>query len=151
MKSNASAGFKSKPTPEGVLANQQTAIIEEKKEKSEEENFKEIEEEVHRLLEQSALAKVKKNLGDALTKAKEAASKEKKIRQLREAKGSLDQVNIDLTFYVFYNLANMYHANGLHTEAINSYTIILKNKQYPQASRLRVNMGNIYFEQKKYD
>jgi len=60
-------------------------------------------------------------------------------------------VNIDLTFYVFYNLANMYHSNNLHTEAINSYTIILKNKQYPQASRLRVNMGNIYFEQKKYD
>lgn len=52
---------------------------------------------------------------------------------------------------MFYNLANMYHANGLHTEALNSYTIILKNKQYPQASRLRVNMGNIYFEQKKYD
>lgn len=151
MKSNASAGFKSKPVQEGVLANQGPAIIEEKKEKSEEENFKEIEEEVHRLLEQSATQKVKKNLTDALAKAKEAASKEKKIRQLREAKGSLDQVNIDLTFYVFYNLANMYHANGLHTEALNSYTIILKNKQYPQASRLRVNMGNIYFEQKKYD
>ena len=97
------------------------------------------------------MAKVRKDLGDALTKAKEAASKEKKIRQLREAKGSLEQVNIDLTFYVFYNLANMYHANGLHLEALNSYTIILKNKQYPQASRLRVNMGNIYFEQKKYD
>ena len=45
----------------------------------------------------------------------------------------------------------MYHANGLHQEAINSYTIILKNKQYPQASRLRVNMGNIFFEQKKYE
>jgi predicted type IV restriction endonuclease len=80
MKSNASAGFKSKPAPEGILANQQSAIIEEKKEKSEEENFKEIEEEVHRLLEQSATAKVKKNLTEALTKAKEAASKEKKIR-----------------------------------------------------------------------
>jgi intraflagellar transport protein 88 len=103
-----------------------------------------MEEEVHRLLESSATLKVKKNLN-------EAASKEKKIRQLREAKGTLDQVNIDLTFYVFYNLANMYHANGLHTEALNSYTIILKNKQYPQASRLRVNMGNIFFEQKKYD
>jgi len=62
----------------------------------------------------------------------------------------LDQVNIDLTFYVFYNLANLYHANGLYKEALNSYTIIVKNKQYPQASRLRVNMGNIYFEQKKY-
>lgn len=45
----------------------------------------------------------------------------------------------------------MYHANNLHQEALNSYTIILKNKQYPQASRLRVNMGNIYFEQKKFD
>ena len=90
MKSNASAGFKSKPVQEGVLAAQQPAIIEEKKEKSEEENFKEIEEEVHRLLELSALQKVKKNLTDALAKAKEAASKEKKIRQLREAKGSLD-------------------------------------------------------------
>jgi len=83
--------------------------------------------------------------------AKEAASKEKKIRQLRDNAGNLDQVNIDLTFYTFYNLANMYHANNLHQEALNSYSIILKNKQYPQAARLRVNMGNIYFEQKKFD
>lgn len=110
-----------------------------------------MEEEVHRLLEESAQAKVKKNINDALTKAKDAAAKERKIRNLRETTGSLDQVNIDLTFYVFYNLANMYHVNGLHQEALNSYTIILKNKQYPQASRLRVNMGNIFFEQKKYD
>ena len=152
MKSNASAGFKSKPLPEGIAATHGTqANIEEKKDKSEEEQFKELEEEVHRLLEESAKAKVTKNNNEALQKAKEAATKEKKIRSLREQSGSLDQVNIDLTFYVFYNLANMYHANNLHTEAINSYTIILKNKQYPQASRLRVNMGNIYFEQKKYD
>lgn len=152
MKSNASAGFKSKPPPEGIASTVPTGpAIDEKKDKSEEEHFKELEEEVHRLLEESATAKVKKNVNEALQKAKEAATKEKKIRQLREQTGSLDQVNIDLTFYVFYNLANMYHANGLHQEAINSYTIILKNKQYPQASRLRVNMGNIHFEQKKYD
>jgi intraflagellar transport protein 88 len=110
-----------------------------------------MEEEVHRLLEESAQAKVEKKVNDALTKAKDAAAKERKIRNLRETTGSLDQVNIDLTFYVFYNLANMYHINNLHQEALNSYTIILKNKQYPQASRLRVNMGNIFFEQKKYD
>lgn len=145
MKSNASAGFKSKPVPD-ARAQASTKPIEEKKEKSEEENFKEMEEEVHRLLEDSAKCKVKKELTEALSKAKEAASKEKKIRQLRENAQTLDQVNIDLTFYVFYNLANMYHANGLHQESLNSYTIILKNKQYPQASRLRVNMGNIYFE-----
>ena len=38
----------------------------------------------------------------------------------------------------------------MYKEALNSYTIIVKNKQYPSANRLRVNMGNIYFEQKKY-
>ena len=153
MKANAAAGFKSKPVPEGTAANHSggSTIVEDKKDKSEEENFKELEEEVHRLLEKSAQAKVTNNVNEALQKAKEAATKEKKIRSLREQTGCLDQVNIDLTFYVFYNLANMYHANGLHQEAINSYTIILKNKQYPQASRLRVNMGNIFFEQKKYD
>ena len=85
MKSNASAGFKSKPVPEGIAATHGTqANIEEKKEKSEEENFKELEEEVHRLLEQSATAKVAKNNNEALSKAKEAATKEKKIRSLRE-------------------------------------------------------------------
>jgi intraflagellar transport protein 88 len=102
------------------------------------------------LLEQSAEFKIKKDFTEALAKAKEAANKEKKIRQIRESTGNLDQVNIDLTFYVFYNLANMYHGNQMYQEALNSYTIIVKNKQYPQASRLRVNMGNIYFEQKKY-
>ena len=29
-------------------------------------------------------------------------------------------------------------------------TAIVKNKSYTQSGRLRVNMGNIYFEQKKY-
>lgn len=67
MKSNASAGFKSKPLPEGIAATHGTQPnIEEKKEKSEEEHFKELEEEVHRLLEQSATAKVQKNNNDAL-------------------------------------------------------------------------------------
>jgi len=67
MKSNASAGFKSKPLPEGIAATHGTqANIEEKKDKSEEEQFKELEEEVHRLLEESAKAKVTKNNNEAL-------------------------------------------------------------------------------------
>jgi len=88
MKSNAAVGYKSKP----VGADGKTAAgtagpappLDSKKDKTEEENFKEMEEEVHRLLEQSAEAKVKRNFNEALTKAKEAAAKEKKIRQLRE-------------------------------------------------------------------
>jgi hypothetical protein len=57
MKSNASAGFKSKPATD-ARQSAQSKPIEEKKEKSEEENFKQLEEEVHRLLEESASAKV---------------------------------------------------------------------------------------------
>jgi hypothetical protein len=61
MKSNASAGFKSKPqgAKDGTSAG--PVLETTKKEKSEEENFKELEEEVHRLLEGSAEAKVKKD------------------------------------------------------------------------------------------
>ena len=84
MKSNASAGFKSKPPTSKEMGPNSKPVVETKKEKSEEENFKEMEEEVHRLLEESAEFKVKKKFTESLTKAKEAASKEKKIRQLRE-------------------------------------------------------------------
>ena len=79
MKSNASAGFQSKPKVDQARTHAPPKA-ELEKEKSEDENFKEMEEEVHRLLEESARCKVEKNLTEALTKAKEAASKEKKIR-----------------------------------------------------------------------
>ena len=80
MKSNASAGFQSKPKVDQRQQLASAKPAEKEKEKTEEENFKEMEEEVHRLLEESAKCKLEKNLNDALTKAKEAASKEKKIR-----------------------------------------------------------------------
>ena len=112
MKSAKGAGFTSKQKPFDPLANKgkfpsisilgPAPELEKKKGKSEEENFRELEIEVHTLLEQSAEAKIKKNYTDALSKAKEAANKEKKIRQIRESTGNLDQVNIDLTFYVFF-------------------------------------------------
>jgi hypothetical protein len=82
MKSNAAVGFKSKPA--GQEKTGPAPPLEIKKEKTEEENFKEMEEEVHRLLEASADLKLKKDFNEALNKAKDAASKEKKIRQLRE-------------------------------------------------------------------
>ena len=82
MKSNASAGFKKDPNAKQAVGPAPTLAT--NKEKSEEENFKEMEEEVHRLLESSAELKVKKDFTEALNKAKDAASKEKKIRQLRE-------------------------------------------------------------------
>lgn len=32
-------------------------------------------------------------------------------------------------------------------QALREFGAIVKNKQYPQAGRLRANMGNIYYEQ----
>ena len=59
-------------------------------------------------------------------------------------------VNLDLTYAVCFNLANAYQKNEMYSEALNTYSLIVKNKQYPQSGRLRVNMGNIYFKQKKH-
>ena len=73
MKSNASAGFKSKGFNAGERNGSASKPIEEKKEKTDEESFKEMEEEVMRLLEESARCKVDKKLNEALQKAKEAS------------------------------------------------------------------------------
>ena len=39
---------------------------------------------------------------------------------------------------------------GINESSMDCNTAIVKNKAYTQSGRLRVNMGNIYFEQKKY-
>ena len=38
----------------------------------------------------------------------------------------------------------------MYTEALNTYLLIVKNKMFNNGARLRINMGNIYFEQRKY-
>ena len=51
---------------------------------------------------------------------------------------------------LYNSRALQYHLNKMYAEALNTYSLIVKNKQYPQSGRLRVNMGNIYYEDKKY-
>ncbi|CAI9544427.1 unnamed protein product [Staurois parvus] len=38
----------------------------------------------------------------------------------------------------------------MYTEALNTYQVIVKNKMFSQAGRLKVNMANIYLKQKNY-
>jgi intraflagellar transport protein 88 len=76
--------------------------------------------------------------------------KERALCKHREANGLVDQINIDLTYAVCFNLANAHHKNKMYDTAIHTYGLLVKNKQYPQSGRLRVNMGNIYYEQKKW-
>ncbi|KAL7692215.1 putative 43kDa postsynaptic protein [Plasmopara halstedii] len=160
MTSVAGAGFSSNPRTAGGQrsfdpmgearkAEAAPALIE-KTENSPKEVAKELERTVDSLIEQSAVLISKEQFEEALHLAKDAGRKERAFNKHCEQSGLADMVNIDLTYAVFFNLANAYHLNGLWKEAIQSYTPIVKNKQYAQGGRLRVNMGNIYFEQQQY-
>lgn len=61
-----------------------------------------------------------------------------------------DQMNMELTFAVCFNLGYQYQCGGLQSEALNTYTQIMKNKQFTHLGRLKVNMGNIYYKQKNF-
>lgn len=54
--------------------------------------------------------------------------------------------NYDLSFAVQFNLAQIYAKNRMHAEALNAYALMVKNKAFANVNRLKVNMGNIYFE-----
>lgn len=47
---------------------------------------------------------------------------------------------------VLFNLANLYYKNEMFIEALNTYTLMTKNKMFPNVNRLKINMGNIYFQ-----
>ena len=122
----------------------------EKSDNSHEDKAKEMEKNVHRLIEASAEAIATKDLQRALEKAKEAGKAERALCKFRESKGLVEQINLDLTYAICFNLANAYYHNKMYEEALNTYQLIVKNKQYPQSGRLRVQMGNIYYDQRKY-
>eukprot|EP00276_Gloeochaete_wittrockiana_P005178 CAMPEP_0184657556 /NCGR_PEP_ID=MMETSP0308-20130426/20301_1 /TAXON_ID=38269 /ORGANISM="Gloeochaete witrockiana, Strain SAG 46.84" /LENGTH=874 /DNA_ID=CAMNT_0027095527 /DNA_START=32 /DNA_END=2656 /DNA_ORIENTATION=+ len=124
--------------------------LQKRSENSPEEMARELEKKVNALIEESSMANKMGDLSLALEKAKQAAKQERALCKQRESNGLADQINIDLTYSVCFNLAVQYHANDMYTEALNAYQAIVKNKQYAQSGRLRVNMGNIYFEQKKF-
>ncbi|KAG5460019.1 MAG: hypothetical protein BJ554DRAFT_7984, partial [Olpidium bornovanus] len=121
-----------------------------KRDQTPEEQIKALERKVNALIEDSAFAAEAGEQQSALEKAKEAGKKERQLTKQREQASLGDQINLDLTYCVLFNLANQYHASRMYQEALNTYSAIVKNKLFNQSGRLRVNMGNIYFEQGKY-
>ncbi|CAH1799275.1 unnamed protein product [Owenia fusiformis] len=124
--------------------------LETKPEDSPEEKIKQIEKKVNELIEESCFANDRREFQLALEKAKEAGRKERQLVRQREQMSANDQINLDLTYSVLFNLANQYAANEMYGEAINTYQVIVKNKMFSNAGRLKVNMGNIYFKQKQW-
>ena len=161
MTSNRASGFSAAPGgPQGASWDPTGAArmaqlgpappLQKRGENSPEEQCMEMDRQVNELIEESAMLAMQGDHGGALEKAKEAGKKERALCKQREQLGLGDQINIDLTYAVHFNLAVQYHRHQLFTEALNTYSLIVRNMQYPQSGRLRVNMGNIYAEQKKY-
>ena len=159
MTSNRASGYQSRaggagtqgfdPLNQGHLLGQ-ALPLQKRSENSPEEQCLEMEKRVNALIEESSMLALAKDFPLALEKAIEAGKRERWLCKEREKLGLGDQINIDLTYSVHFNLAVQYHNSQCYTEAINTYTLIVRNKQYAQSGRLRVNMGNIYYEQRKY-
>ncbi|XP_064229601.1 intraflagellar transport protein 88 homolog isoform X6 [Aotus nancymaae] len=124
--------------------------LEVKKKDSPEEKIKQLEKEVNELVEESCIANSCGDLKLALEKAKDAGRKERVLVRLREQATTPENINLDLTYSVLFNLASQYSVNEMYAEALNTYQVIVKNKMFSNAGILKVNMGNIYLKQRNY-
>jgi intraflagellar transport protein 88 len=99
-------------------------------------------------LEESALlsTKPKNDVTTGLSKAKEASILDRQLLKMRDQNGGNFTHNFDLTYSVLFNLANQYARNDMHVEALNTYSLMTKNKMFSNVNRLKINMGNIYFQ-----
>ncbi|XP_059060211.1 intraflagellar transport protein 88 homolog [Achroia grisella] len=135
-----------------------TPSREDKKEDSVEDRIKQVEAKIMTLVEESCMLSVRPDpdddsnikrdfdLGQALAKAQEASTLERQLIRMQEQANLGDTHNLDLTFAVLCNLAGQYALNEMYTEALNTYQLLTRNKLFPHANRLKVNMGNIYFK-----
>ncbi|XP_071591483.1 intraflagellar transport protein 88 homolog isoform X3 [Heliangelus exortis] len=124
--------------------------LEMKNSDSSEEKIRQLEKKVNELVEESCIANSCGDLKLALEKAKEAGRKERLLVRQHEQVATPENINLDLTYSVLFNLASQYAANEMYAEALNTYQVIVKNKMFNNGGRLKVNMGNIYFKQRNY-
>jgi intraflagellar transport protein 88 len=157
MTSVKAAGYQSKPMsgsrafdPMGGASMGPAPPLEEKEDSSPASKASEMEKRVHRLLEASAEAARTGDTVMALERAKEAGKRERALVRHRETNDLQEQNNVDLTFSVFFCLANAYSLNSMFTEALATYDLIYRNKDYLHRGRVKVNVGNIHFLRKDY-
>lgn len=157
MTSVKAAGYQSKPgtgsrgfDPMGGGGMGPAPPLEEKEDSSPKAKAAEMEKRVNRLIEASAEAAASGDVVMALERAKEAGKSERALVRHRDSNGQSEDTNIDLTFSVFFTLANAYALNGMHTEALATYDIIYKNKEYESPGRVKVNAGNVHFGRGDY-
>lgn len=109
-----------------------------------------MEKHIHRLLEQSAQL-LREEPFLALEKAKEAVKKNTQLVKYRDANSFPGRQGNDMSFASYFHLAIVYEKNGMYLDALDTYSNLLKQKQYEHCSvRIRSNMGNVYYSQKNF-
>lgn len=121
----------------------------EKSEERLEERIKAVELKIHKLLEETAMLCEQRKFQEAQIKAKEAIILDRQLSKLRE-EDNPETVNQDLSFATQLNQACVFEQAEMFPEALHAYHQIIKHKISERAGRVRVNMGNIYFQQKQY-
>ncbi|XP_026491809.2 intraflagellar transport protein 88 homolog [Vanessa tameamea] len=142
----------------GYTSTRDAPARDDKKEDSIEDKIRQMEAKIMTLVEESCVLSARpnsddetdtqreQNMSQALAKAQEASTLERQLIRMQEQANLGDSHNLDLTFAVLCNLADQYALNEMYTEALNTYQLLTRNKVFPHANRLKVNMGNIYFK-----
>ncbi|KAJ3660276.1 hypothetical protein Zmor_004731 [Zophobas morio] len=147
------AGYTSHGKPFDPLnqaASAPTPPLELQKDDSPEQKIRQQKAKIMQLVEEACIAECEGDFRKALAKAKEGSNKERILIKMQEQSDLGDLHDIDLTFVVLFTLGNQYAANELYTEALSTYQMIIKNRMFSNAHRLKINMGNIYFKQGQY-
>jgi intraflagellar transport protein 88 len=76
--------------------------------------------------------------------------KAEELHRRYEANDWQDNAHSDLQFAVQVCVAHCSHMAGLDQEALNIYNSIVRDSEYHLPGRLRVNIGNIYFQNKQW-
>mmetsp|Transcript_26959 Transcript_26959/g.77748 ORF Transcript_26959/g.77748 Transcript_26959/m.77748 type:complete len:575 (-) Transcript_26959:63-1787(-) len=118
---------------------------------------REMEDDIHRLLEESTLLLHRGDLLDGLDKAKEAGKLERKlvkhwdVRSLSDDDVSGDTSADDLMFGTWFQLALAYEKNSLEEEAMKAYEYLSKQRGLASSWKAQVNLGNAQYRRGDYD
>lgn len=86
----------------------------------------------------------------ALELAKLAQLKSKALEKFLDSQELSEFINYELSFSCGLNLAEQYQKNGLKQEAFREYESLLKSSNYGNNYLVRVNIGNLHFEEGSY-
>jgi intraflagellar transport protein 88 len=110
-----------------------------------------MENQINKLIEETAQLKRVGQIEKALDKAKEGSKKDQLLRLHRKTHSLSGDFEMETTYATWFNLASAYEANGMLDEALTAYTYLTKQRgQHLLTSCVRINMGNVYYAQSDF-